>query len=64
MRSDRGEEYYSRYTEDGQALGPFVKFLQKKWDCCPIHLTWFSRPKWYGRKKKLDVVGHSAQYAK
>ena len=29
MRSDRGGEYYGRYTEDGQALGPFAKFLQE-----------------------------------
>ena len=29
MRIDRGEEYYGRYTEDGQALGPFAKFLQE-----------------------------------
>ena len=26
---DRGGEYYGRYTEDGQALGPFAKFLQE-----------------------------------
>jgi transposase InsO family protein len=29
VRSDRGEEYYGRYTEDGQAPGPFAKFLQE-----------------------------------
>ena len=29
MRSNRGEEYYGRYTEDGQAPGPFAKFLQE-----------------------------------
>ena len=29
MRIDRGGEYYGRYTEDGQALGPFAKFLQE-----------------------------------
>ena len=28
MRSDRGEKYYSKYIENGQALGAFVKFLQ------------------------------------
>ena len=28
IRIDRGGEYYGRYTEDGQAPGPFVKFLQ------------------------------------
>ena len=29
VRSDRGGEYYGRYTEDGQASGPFAKFLQE-----------------------------------
>ena len=29
VRSDRGGEYYGRYTEDGQALGPFARFLQE-----------------------------------
>ena len=29
VRSDRDGEYYGRYMEDGQALGPFSKFLQE-----------------------------------
>ena len=29
MRSDRGEEYYGKYTENGQAPGAFAKFLQE-----------------------------------
>ena len=29
MRTDRGGQYYGRYTKDGQAPGPFAKFLQK-----------------------------------
>ena len=29
VRTDRGGEYYGRYTEDRQAPGPFAKFLQK-----------------------------------
>ena len=29
VRSDRGGEYYGRYTEDGQAPGPFANFLQE-----------------------------------
>ena len=29
MRMDKGGEYYGRYIEDGQAPGPFGKFLQK-----------------------------------
>ena len=28
VRTYRGGEYYGRYTEDGQAPGPFAKFLQ------------------------------------
>ena len=27
IRSDRGEEYYGRYTEKGQMPGPFAKLL-------------------------------------
>ena len=29
VRSDRGGEYYGKYTENGQALGAFTKFLQE-----------------------------------
>lgn len=29
VRSDRGGEYYGRYTEDGQIQDPFAKFLQE-----------------------------------
>ena len=29
VRSDRGVEYYGRYTEDGHAHGPFARFLQE-----------------------------------
>ena len=29
MRSDKGGEYYDRYTENGQAPSPFAKFLQE-----------------------------------
>ena len=29
VRSDRGGEYYGRYTENGQASGPFARFLQE-----------------------------------
>jgi len=29
LRSDRGREYYGIYTEDGQTLGLFAKFLQE-----------------------------------
>ena len=29
VRTNRGGEYYGRYTEDRQAPGPFAKFLQE-----------------------------------
>ena len=29
LRSDRGGEFYGRYTETGQALDLFVKFVQE-----------------------------------
>ena len=29
MRSNRGGEYYGRYNKNGQALGPFARFLQE-----------------------------------
>ena len=29
VRTDRGGKYYRRYIEDGQAPGPFAKFLQE-----------------------------------
>ena len=31
--SDRGGEYYGRYTENGQCPGPFAKFLEKHGIC-------------------------------
>lgn len=30
VRLDRGREYYGRYDESGQHLGPFAKFLEKR----------------------------------
>ena len=29
MSTNRGGEYYGRYTEDGQTLGLFANFLQE-----------------------------------
>ena len=29
VNSDRGDEYYGRYTERRQLSGPFVRFLQE-----------------------------------
>ena len=33
IRSDRGGEYYGKYDESGQCLGPFAKFLEKQGIC-------------------------------
>jgi transposase InsO family protein len=30
VRSDKGEEYYGRYTKKGQMIRPFAKFLKEK----------------------------------
>jgi hypothetical protein len=30
VRSDRGGEYYGRYTDKGQMIGPFAKFLEEE----------------------------------
>jgi transposase InsO family protein len=30
VRSDRGGEYYGRYTKKGQMIGPFAKFLEEE----------------------------------
>uniref|UniRef100_A0A2N9HUB9 Reverse transcriptase Ty1/copia-type domain-containing protein n=1 Tax=Fagus sylvatica TaxID=28930 RepID=A0A2N9HUB9_FAGSY len=56
VRSDKGGEYYGRYTEDGQAPGPFAKLSSRAWDCCPIHHAWFTRPEWSSRKKKPNII--------
>jgi len=42
VRSDRGGEYYGRYNETGQHLGPFAKFLQKRGIC--VQYTMSSTP--------------------
>jgi len=33
VRSDRGGEYYGKYDESEQYLGPFAKFLEKRGIC-------------------------------
>ena len=30
VRSDRGGEYYGRYTDKGQVKGPFAEFLESE----------------------------------
>lgn len=57
MRSNRGEEYYDRYTKNGQTLDPFAKvFFLQKWDCCLILNAWLSRLKCCGQKKKFNFL--------
>lgn len=33
VKSNSGGKYYGRYTENGQCLGPFAKFLEKRGIC-------------------------------
>ena len=43
MISDRGGEYYGKYTENGQAHGAFAKFLQEPSTLClvfQIRMVW------------------------
>ena len=56
VRTDRGGEYYGRYTEDRQAPRPFV-------DSCPIYHAWFFGLEWCCRKKKPNFDGNGAKYA-
>jgi len=39
VRSNRGGEYYGRYDESGQHLGPFAKFLKKRGICAQYTMT-------------------------
>lgn len=63
VRTDRDGEYYGRYNESGQTPGSLAKFLQEHGNCCPIHYSWFYKPKWCCRKKKPNNIGHGAEYA-
>ena len=33
VRSDRGDEFYRKYNESGQCLGPFAKFFESRGIC-------------------------------
>ena len=44
VRTDRGGEHYGRYTEDGQAPGPFAKFLQEHGIVAQYTMPRFPRP--------------------
>ncbi|KAL6323351.1 hypothetical protein AAG906_029358 [Vitis piasezkii] len=62
FKIDKGGEYYGRYLEDGQSLGPFAKFLQEHGIVAQSPCR-FSRPKWCSRKKKPNFIGHGEEYA-
>uniref|UniRef100_A0A2N9GQF3 Integrase catalytic domain-containing protein n=1 Tax=Fagus sylvatica TaxID=28930 RepID=A0A2N9GQF3_FAGSY len=61
VRSDRGGEYYGRYTEDGQAPGPFAKFLQEHGIVAQYTMPGSPDQKWCSRKKKPNIIGHGAE---
>ena len=68
MRSDRGGEYIGRYTENGQAPGPFAKFLQEHGIIAQYTMLGSPDqngvgPKWCSGKKKPNINGHGAEYA-
>ncbi|KAL0408429.1 UNVERIFIED_CONTAM: Retrovirus-related Pol polyprotein from transposon TNT 1-94 [Sesamum radiatum] len=59
VRSDRGGEYFGRYTEGGQAPGPFAKFLAEQE--CPSEVRVYNP-----QEKKLDprtISGYFVGYA-
>lgn len=38
VRSDRGGEYFGKYSEKGQHKGPFSLYLEE-WNCCTIYFS-------------------------
>ncbi|GJX19268.1 retrovirus-related pol polyprotein from transposon TNT 1-94 [Tanacetum coccineum] len=38
VRSDRGDEYYGKYDESGQCLGPFAKFFESRGICAQYNM--------------------------
>ena len=63
MRSDKGGEYYGRYTENGQALGPFAKFLQEYGIVAQHIILGCLDQNGVAEKKKSNFSGHGAEYA-
>ena len=59
VRSNRSREYYGKYTENGQALGSFAKFLQENGIVAQYTM---SGSEWCGRKKKSNFNGHGKEY--
>lgn len=62
MRSDRGGEYYGRYTENEEALGPFRKFLQEHGIVAQYTTPGSPDQNGVGTKKKPNYNGHGEKY--
>jgi hypothetical protein len=68
VRSDRGGEYYGRYTEKGQMIGLFAQFLEE--EGIPAQYTmpvsnnaWHTTTKSCSRNKKSHTYGHGKEHA-
>ena len=62
MRSNRGGEYYGRYTKNGQAPDLFAKFLQEHEIIVQYTMHGSPESKWCGRKKKPNFNGYGKEY--
>uniref|UniRef100_A0A2N9G0L4 Integrase catalytic domain-containing protein n=1 Tax=Fagus sylvatica TaxID=28930 RepID=A0A2N9G0L4_FAGSY len=61
VRSDRGGEYYGRYTEDGQAPGPFAKFLQEHGIVAQYTMLGSPDQNGVAERRKPNIIGHGAE---
>ena len=66
MRSDRGGEFYGRYDESGQNIGPFSKFLENKCIRAQYILLGTSQKTGVAKKRNhtlLDMVRSMLSYS-
>ena len=63
VRSDRGSEYYGRYTEIGQAPGPFAKFLQEHGIVAQYTMFGSLNQNGVAEKMKSNFSGHGVENA-
>ncbi|KAL0334045.1 UNVERIFIED_CONTAM: hypothetical protein Sangu_1560700 [Sesamum angustifolium] len=61
IRLDKGGEYLGRYTEGGQAPGPFAKFLAEQGIVAQCTMS-YSPDQNGGQKKKSIIIGHGAKH--
>ena len=66
VRFDRGDEYYGKFNEKGQCLGPFAKFLENRSICA--HYTMLGTPQQNGVTKRwnrtlVDMVRSMLSYS-